>query len=626
MAFFVVVNTPRALPLNHNPRRSAMPTIDDFEIPPPLLSEFAAIVDQAKAQPLLALAKMVPALGRGLRPTAVNVKFVRQRLAACLVEPGSLAGEVRDFLAQEGLNGELVLVLSEAALKACFTEFLAIYGQERLLAALLLDRRLEVRQLAVAYCQSGDWQRQRLPDRQRALSTTAETLRPFLAAIAVIRDDSSVVSIRADEEDGSRSAEIAGLRRKIAGLEERVRQARDEKKSDKRVDLRVEALKKQAVELEDKLGRERQNRQTAEAALSEAKAHLQGLGAAQDDAVRAGVQAEMQSVLRQWLVEPQRLAKAVGELTAKARGDILERAKAALASQGERDRHFGNRRLLRHRLHDLRQAEASLLQAASEAISPLPDLAALLPEIQREAVRIETLLDEARSASPLAQRLTGLIRQAGDQGDLERARRLLQDLEAAGCLTPAETRILYQEYHACLGRLFDRFAPRPLPIGKDSDPALSLDYGIATMGKGLWLLDGYNILFGLPDIFADSYEAGRPAAQARTRLLTMIQVLLAGTGTLADVFFDGEASGQENFSPQVKVVYSGGGGAGVRNRADQAIVASLESQPPGAAVPCVVVTDDRELAGRCQGVGARVMPLRQFADLLYSALPGAGKT
>ncbi len=599
-----------------------MPSIDEFEIPAALLSELSGIVDQAKSAPLLALAKMVPALGRGFRLTAANVKFIRQRLAACLAEAGPVAGEVRDFLALEGLNGSLVMVLSEAVLMACFTELLAIYGRERLLAALLVDRRPQVRQLAAVYCQADDWQTRRLPDRQKALVTISETLQPFLDSIAATRDGSPAASSQADEEDEKRRAEVNGCRRKIADLEERLRTARDEKKSDKRGDARIEALKNQVAELADKLARERQSRLAKESALSQANAHLDGLREAQAEAVKAGIQAEMQLVLRKWLVEPQRLAQAMDELGGKAFGDILERTAAALASQAERDRHFGNRRLLRHRLTELRQAEASLLQAASEAMNPMPELAALLSELQTEAGRIETILKEASPVSPLVQRLAALIRQANDQDGLERTRRLLQDLGASGCLSQAESRALYHDYHACLGRLFDRFAPRPLTIRQDSDPALVVGQGLAKTGKLLWLLDGYNILFGLPDIFAESYEDGRPASQARKRLLTMVHGLLAGTGSLADVFFDGERSCQENFSPQVKVVYSGGGGLGVRNRADQAIIACLESRAPGAVAPCVVVTDDRDLAGRCQVLGARVMPLQQFAVLLEGAWQG----
>ena len=592
-----------------------MPTIDEFEIPPALLSELLGIVDQAKAGPLLALAKMVPVLGRGLRPTFANAKFIRQRLATKVSDSAQLSGEIREFLAHEGLNCQLVMVFSELALLTGFTELLAVYGRERFLAAILVDSRPAVRRLAVEYCRKTDWRTKALPDRRPALANLAEVLQPFLIAIdPILRAANSEAQVF--EEAESRLTEVNGYRQKIADLEERLQKARFDKKTDKKIDGKVDAFKRQIAELEDKLARERQGRLKSESALAQANAALAGLRETHDREVRAGIQAEMQAVVRTWLAEPLRLSQAADEMTSKAKDDILERAKALHLSQGERDRHYGNRSRLRGRLEELRQSEATLLQAASEAINPLPELACVVLELQTEVARIESLLDEKSPANPMVQRFAALIRQADSQDDLERIRRLLQDLEASGCLIQTEIRRLYQEYHVCLGRLFDRFAPRPLPVTPASDPALIVNRGLAKGEKFLWLLDGYNILFSLDDIFAESYEDGRPAAQARKRLLNMMKVLLAGTDGLADVFFDGEVKGQENFSPQVKVVYSGGGGASVRNRADQAIIDCLERQRPGAKVTRIVVTNDRELGERCQALGARVMPLQEFAAYL----------
>lgn len=591
-----------------------MPTIDTFEIPVALLTELLGIVDQAKAAPLLALTKMVPAIGRGLRPTPANAKFIRQRLAAMIVDSPQLSDNIRDFLAQEGLNCHLVMVLSRVALLAGFTELLAVYGRERFLAAVLVDLRPEVRQLAVDYCQKEGWQTRALPDRPAALASLSEALELFVTAFDPIWKAATGVS-RVAEEVESRFAEADGYRQKIADLEGRLQRGRDDRKTSKKIDGKVEASKRQIAELEDKLVRERQGRVKAETALTQAEASLKRRCETHDDEVRAGIQAEMQAVVRAWLAEPLRLGKAA-ELTFRAKGDILERSKAVLVSQGERDRHYGNRSRLRSRLEELRQAEATLLQAASEAINPLPELAGIVLEVQAEVARLESLLAEESPTNPMLQRFAALIRQAGSQDDLERIRRLLQDLEVSGCLNQTDIRHLYQDYHHCLGRLFDRFAPRPLLVAPSGDPALIVNRGLAKGGKFLWLLDGYNILFSLGGIFADSFEDGRPTALARKRLLDRVQRLLAGTDCLADVFFDGEMHGQENFSPQVKVIYSGGGGPNVRNRADEAIIDCLERQRPGVDVSCVVVTNDRELGQRCQVLGARVMPLQEFAAYL----------
>lgn len=592
-----------------------MPTIDEFEIPAALLSELLGIVDQAKAGPLLALAKKVPAIGRGFRLNVANSKFIRQRLAAKLADSPQLSEEIRVFLAQEGLNIQLVMVLSKFVLLAGFTELLVIYGRERFLAAVLVDTRPEVRQLAVDYCLKDDWQTRSLPDRLTAIATLSEMLQPFLIAINSILNEVAIDKQVSEEAEILRN-EITGCRQKIADLEERLQKVRDDKKTDRKLEGKAEAFKRQIAELVDKLARERQGRMKMETALAHANTSLADFRKAHDEEVRAGIEAEMQAVVRAWLVEPLRLDNVVEELMFKAGEDILERAKVVLVSQGERDRHYGNRSRLRRRLAELRQAEATLLQAASEAINPLPELSGLIDELQAEVARIEALLDEKIFVNPMVQRFAALIKQADSQDDLERIRRLLQDLDASGCLSQMEIRQLYRDYHHCLGRLFDRFAPRPLTTTAVSDPALIVSRSLSKEEKVLWLLDGYNILFSLEDIFADSYEDGRPAAQARKCLLNMVQVLLAGTDSFADVFFDGEVQYQENFSTQVKVVYSGGGGLSVRNRADGAIIDCLERQRPGTGVTCVVVTNDRELGKHCELLGARVIPLQEFAAYL----------
>ncbi len=264
----------------------------------------------------------------------------------------------------------------------------------------------------------------------------------------------------------------------------------------------------------------------------------------------------------------------------------------------------------------LREAEGKLLAAGAEALNPLPEMTPLLAELQAEISRMEGLLDEQRLETAVTKRLAALIRQADNQGALARVKALMQELMECGCLSQEEGRTLYQAYHDCLGRLFDRFAPAPLPVTRETDPALIVTRGVSGVGRFHWLLDGYNILFGLPEFFAEGFAEGRPTARARQLLLTMVDQRLAGSASLAEVFFDGAERHQENFSPRVRVVYSGGGESIVRNRADQAILDWIESQPLTTDLTTIVVTNDRELMAHCQALKVRVMPLPQFAALL----------
>lgn len=585
-----------------------------FIIPLPLRQELAAMVEQTNSGQLLALAKHLPELGRGLRLTAANAKYIRQRLATRLLEQGELNTELRFFLAHEGLNGQLVMVLSQVVLAECLPELMAIHGRERLLAALLVDDRPEVRQLAAEYCRQQEWQDSPLPERDHAVADLAEKLEPFLAVMASLSGSAS--SPVAESAGGALAADLEACRRKIVTLEERLRQLKEGGKAERKREEKLGAAKQQLEEANAKLVRERQARMAAQEELVLARQELEDVRQAREEAIRNGIEAEMQARMREWLLVPARLDQAVAEFTAKQDVDILERVNSALSQQAERDRHFGNRTRLRQRLLSLREAEETLLRAAAEALNPLPELTPLLTELQAEISRLARLLDEQRPETPVSKRLAALIGQADNQGALARVKALMHELMECGCLSPEEGRTLYQAYHACLGRLFDRFSPAPLPVTPESDPALIVSRGVSGEGRFHWLLDGYNILFGLPEFFAEGFEEGRPTARARQQLLEMVDRHLAGSASLAEVFFDGAERHQENFSPRVRVIYSGGGQSTVRNRADQAILDWIESQPPTTDLATIVVTNDRELMSRCQALAVRVMPLLQFAALL----------
>lgn len=594
-----------------------MPTIDDFDIPAALVAELRAIANRIKPGPLLALANAVPALAAGVRLTAANARFIRQRM---LPDSGRLRDEVRRLLAVEGLNGELVVVLSVTVLTEFLPQLLALYGRERVLAALLVDSRPEVRQLVKSYCRDEDWLSQPLPTQREAMTELSDSINPFLAKITPLLSVSSDAS--EPMEDLVDREELDACRNKINVLEERLRQAKDSGKTVKKLDLKVEGLKNQVKILEDKLERERQLRLAADERSNQAEVQMEAMRQDQELAVQARVEAEMQSAVRTWLVEPIRLGLAVDGATQQEGGDILDRVRSALSNQEERDRHYGNRCLLRDRLLALRQSEESLLRAASESISPLPGLTGLIAELQKEAGRIEGVLGEGREVSLVVLRLSAMIRQAADEASLIRIKRLLQELHLAGVVSPLESRELYRDYNSCLGRLFDQFSDKPLSVSRFTDPALIVDNGRDGNEQFLWILDGYNILLGLNDLFASTFENdGRPGLNSRNRLLSMVDALLADSHSLADVVFDGPTRVEENFSLHVKVIYSGGGGLTVRDRADQAIVDCLESRPNSSSIPAIVVTNDRELADRCLVLGAKIMPLQQFASILFT-LPG----
>lgn len=129
------------------------------------------------------------------------------------------------------------------------------------------------------------------------------------------------------------------------------------------------------------------------------------------------------------------------------------------------------------------------------------------------------------------------------------------------------------------------------------------------------LIDGYNLIHQAPELFLAA-DLGR----GREALCTAIHIYRKKKGHKVTVVFDG---GEEPGSSRtslcgVPVIYSGRD-----QKADDVIAGLARSQGAGATV----ITDDRELAGRCRAGGAEVIAARDFAarlmDTAQGWLPGA---
>jgi hypothetical protein len=139
--------------------------------------------------------------------------------------------------------------------------------------------------------------------------------------------------------------------------------------------------------------------------------------------------------------------------------------------------------------------------------------------------------------------------------------------------------------------------------------------GFQAIHASALLVDGHNVLYGLPDEFGEHYESGHPGLNARQHLISRLDALSKLHPMLAvDLWFDGEAATDENQGRNFRVRFSGGKGA---NRADTQIVSHL--QYLAGATPDQVralVTADRELAMAATGCGALVIAPQELALLM----------
>lgn len=125
------------------------------------------------------------------------------------------------------------------------------------------------------------------------------------------------------------------------------------------------------------------------------------------------------------------------------------------------------------------------------------------------------------------------------------------------------------------------------------------------------LIDGYNLLGATPQL------ASLPGDQARDALLTALKLYRDKKPHRITVVFDGGPDGQPSRATVsgVPVVFSG-----AEQSADDYIAHLAARQGPGLTV----VTDDRELAGRCTGAGSEVIASWEFSGLMMDAAQGRG--
>ncbi len=133
--------------------------------------------------------------------------------------------------------------------------------------------------------------------------------------------------------------------------------------------------------------------------------------------------------------------------------------------------------------------------------------------------------------------------------------------------------------------------------------------------SALLLLDGHNLLFGLPDLFAAQYENGAPRLKARAKLIQVVSRLVQNRANVQTrICFDGPDPGSHHLAPNLKVIYSGGTG---KNRADQLILDQLQfSDLKSIDQKVFVVTDDREVRRGLLRTGAKYVPANLFAVFL----------
>lgn len=596
----------------------------DQEIPAALVQVYLDALEALSKGRLMAAVRALPegvqsSILRGFRPAAAPHGPVRQRLLQ-MVRGGFLDEEMCDFLRGLLLPSPAPLAsLDEDTLVSCLPALLGLLPPAWLLAALLLDSRSRVQDLAWEILQDPE----RCPRECAPFSPSPEAGQPPPedAPGELSSPTPSLSPSPSPSPDQERSRRK--LERQLRDLEQDLRrQASAARKLDRKLQGAREErdrAQQERREAEERLGDLESRCTRLQQDLTTRERELRDLEARLEQAVAEGVREGLAARRRLWLVAPRETAP----VPLAPGADLLEAVEETLERQAQEDRHAGHRRQLEERRGALVKALGRVQEARAQSLRPLPELLPLSTRLGEEIEEITRRLGTGpgeNKASPLGE-LAARLNEAESGEALAHLHDLVASLEEARALTASQARELYQVHERVMTRLYEAH-PESRPVAEDQSPSwvlrCALDGMPAPGGQGLLvLLDGHNLLYGLPHLFGPHYDPdGHPRRRAREALVESLRGLVRER-CLAEfrVFLDSAERSEVDHGPHLKEIFSGGGEGD--QRADQAMLRYLEfHRLEFPDTPSLLVTDDRELTARARELGARSLRLQHFATLL----------
>ncbi len=581
-----------------------MAAIRHFSLPEPVGRKLESLLADCPDR------RLVEWVGPLLPGGFTKAKLIRQRLATMIQGSAELPRWLVTFLAEHLPLRASLAALTPAALKEIIEPLAVLLGPAHLAVLLLVDEREEVHQTGIQ--QARQEKRETTdPEKNHArqtLATFAETTWRGLQEMSrtpAIQKPLAVTASSGEPDVAEQAQPSDALRKLRAELREEKRQHR----------LKLQEAQATASEtrqaLERKVNKLKQETQRWREESRALASQLEQTAAERETAIATGVRAQTSAEIRKWLADAMELESFKLQQTGP-QADLLARAERALELQSRQDRHTGNRLELEGRLNHLRDVRQQLSVAARTALSPLPELKTVLADLESEIATIEQKLPGQETTDDFTERLLRQINHAPDSEALRTMGDLLESLARHELTRPADQRLLYQTLQRRLSILTDRSAPPEVP---DRARHWSLGSVLRQNRPALVLVDGYNVLFRLPEIFEVDFEAGRPGGNARQHLISLVQKLAGNRPKVqVNVCFDGPITESLPVSPNVRVEFSGGAG---KNRADEVIAGHLkfaDHQPRERSI--FVVSDDTAVRQSALQHRAHYVPVDLFAALL----------
>jgi predicted RNA-binding protein with PIN domain len=512
---------------------------------------------------------------------------------------------LRSLLRAHSLGRTLTGLLSATALADLRHELAVLFGPPRLLLAMLVDEREEVRATAAR------WLRQEpvfvAIDATAAATRLHETFARLLEAAGA--GDAAVAAPvtretwkEAREHLEQQLRDTRAEARRLKGVDDRLARNRDQ----------LAARERELAELQARLAGAETQARTAARERDEAVTELARELRHRDARLQAAVESRLATEAAAWLA-PARAVAAEAATPATAGDALLSRASDALSRQAAADRHSGNRRTVATRQELLARRLAEVRDALANAMQPLPELAVLEGELSAEIERLDRLLNRRTSRTPLEELLAARAARATFE-ELQNLRGVVEQLTALGaCSAEAAARLMETMEHR--RRVAGAAALSPADADEaDDTPAGVLRCALRGRCAAILLVDGHNVLFGLQGRYLPPQGAAVPTGAARARLIDDIVRLTADRTTCrAWIVFDGPTRSESTPSGNVRVTYSGGEG---EHRADAALLDNIRFFRAGGEIPILLVTNDNALSGEARRLGARTLSALELGSFL----------
>lgn len=586
---------------------------NENNIPDSINDAFIRILDNLSDQTILELSKNETKFMRGHRNIMANVVVIRNRLKLSLKKDGYLSPALNFFLCAQGLSRNIVAVLSDEVIDQCFEDIAVYFGESDFLAAMLLDKRLAVSDLAKAFILKWDGEDSGNDSKKLSLILLQARLNPFLSLIApFISDDFERIKPQ-QTNDNEFKSKLNKANQKLKTLEHNYSQLEKRLNRENKKNLVETVLQTKEI---DRLKAEqiiaKINLAELKIQLSKAKEQIVGLNGDETLRIQAAVDLAIKSTLRQWLPPLIELDAAVKKA---GTADILVSAKTVLLEQQAVDRKYGNIVLIEEMIETRRSMLKEINAAQRNSLRPLPALVTIAVDLEKEINALEAKVNRARIVSDEVGSLLGKVNSANNIQELSAVRDFIQQSSFFGMINSLDLSMLYRETNIKAGLLYDQsLLIDETTIQSANKGFFSLFFALERGEDFILLIDGHNTLFELHEMFGEFYENGHPALRARSELEVRLKKSLTKSTADTILYFDSPTQNEITLSDRLRVKYSGGHG---EHRADNAILKDIAFYKNlKDSKLCCIVTKDRDLVKQAIELGSYAIDPEELALLL----------